>query len=75
MPVANTLGMGGGRLKLPRPSGAFFSFFRDFERFPFFQVAQAHCQSIASNVHERSLLTFIYRHSLEHSARRISIGV
>jgi hypothetical protein len=34
-PSANAAGMGGGRLKLPRPMCAFFKLFRSFELFPF----------------------------------------
>jgi hypothetical protein len=33
IPGANAPGMGGGRLKLPRPSTAFFEHFRGFEFF------------------------------------------
>ena len=35
IPGANAPGMGGGRLKLPRPSATFFGRFRGFELFPF----------------------------------------
>jgi hypothetical protein len=35
IPGANAPGMGGGRLKLPRPSPAFFEHFRGFECFSF----------------------------------------
>ena len=42
IPGANAPGMGGRRLKLPRPSGAFFEAFLGFELFPFGGQVSSH---------------------------------